>query len=149
MDDLWKLIADQLSERVDGPMKFRVFLQPTMAVLLAIKSGLNDAKTGARPYFWSLLTTSGHRAEMLKDGWKSVGRLFLLAVVLDLVFQIIVEPSIHLRAAIFVAIILAIIPYVLLRGIVTRIASRLITRPTTRASADTTSSSRDADGRRP
>jgi hypothetical protein len=106
-------------------MKFRIVLQPLMATFLAIKSGLKDAKSGARPYFWSLVTTPGHRAEMLKEGWKSIARLFLLAMVLDTVYQIYVEHSFHLRAALLVAIILAILPYLLLRGIVTRIANRL------------------------
>jgi hypothetical protein len=131
MDDLWTLIADNLHDRVSGPMKFRIVLQPIMATLLAIRSGWKDAKSGARPYFWSLLSTPGHRVEMIKDGWKSVGRLFFLAVGLDLIYQVIVQSSVRLRAAIFVAILLAILPYLLLRGIVTRIASRMITRPAT------------------
>jgi hypothetical protein len=129
MVDLWTLFADNLQDRVSGPMKFRIVLQPIMATLLAIRSGLKDAKSGARPYFWSLLSTPGHRMEIIKDGWKSVGRLFLLAVALDLVYQAIVQSSIRLRAAIFVAIVLAIVPYLLLRGTITRIARRLMTRP--------------------
>jgi hypothetical protein len=129
MDDLWTLLADNLQDRVSGPMKFRIVLQPIMATLLAIRSGLKDAKSGARPYFWSLLSTPGHRMEIIKDGWKSVGRLFLLAVALDLVYQAVVQSSIRLRAAIFVAIVLALIPYLLLRGTITRIARRVMTRP--------------------
>ena len=125
MDDLWTLIADQISDRVSGPMKFRIVLQPLMATFLAIRSGLRDAKSGARPYFWSLVTTPGHRAEMLKEGWKSIARLFFLAMLLDIVYQIFVQHSFHLRAALLVAIVLAILPYLLLRGIVTRIATRL------------------------
>ena len=35
MDDIWHLIADQISDRVSGPMKFRIVLQPIMATLLA------------------------------------------------------------------------------------------------------------------
>ena len=125
MDDLWHLIADQIQDRVSGPMKFRIVLQPLMATFLAVRSGLRDAKSGARPYFWSLVTTPGHRAEMLKEGWKSIARLFFLAMVLDIVYQIFVQHSFHLRAALLVAIVLAILPYLLLRGIVTRIATRL------------------------
>jgi hypothetical protein len=129
MADLWTLIADQLSDRVSGPMKFRIVLQPIMATFLAVRSGLKDAKSGARPYFWSLLFTPGHRIEIIKDGWKSVGRLFLLAVALDLLYQIIVESAVRPRAAIFVAFVLAIVPYLLLRGTTTRIARRLMHRP--------------------
>jgi hypothetical protein len=125
MDDLWSLIADQIQDRVSGPMKFRIVLQPLMATFLAVRSGLRDAKSGARPYFWSLVTTPGHRVEMLKEGWKSIARLFFLAMLLDIVYQIFVQHSFHLRAALLVAIVLAILPYLLLRGIVTRIANRL------------------------
>jgi len=127
--DLWRVFADQLSDRVSGPMKFRIVLQPIMATLLAIRSGLKDAKSGKDPYFWSFLFARGHRFDIVKDGWKSVGRLFLLAVGLDLLYQILVQSSVHLRAALIVACILALVPYVALRGIVTRIASRLMTRP--------------------
>jgi uncharacterized membrane protein YhhN len=152
MADLWTLIADQLHDRVSGPMKFRIVLQPIMATLLAIRSGIKDAKSGTRPYFWSLLSTPGHRLEMIKDGWKSVGRLFFLAVGLDLIYQIIVQPSIRLRAAIFVAIVLAIVPYTLLRGIVTRIARRVMHLPpavTGGASPETTPRSPGTDVDRP
>jgi hypothetical protein len=129
MVDLWALFADNLHDRVSGPLKFRIVLQPIMATLLAVRSGLKDAKSGAPPYFWSLLSTPDHRMERIKDGWKSVARLFFLAVALDLVYQFIVQSSIRPRAAIFVAIVLAIVPYVLLRGIITRIARRVMTRP--------------------
>jgi hypothetical protein len=129
MADLWALIADQVSDRVSGPMKFRIVLQPIMATYLAIRSGLKDAKSGAPPYFWRLLSSPGHRVEIIKDGWKSVGRLFLLAMFLDLIYQIFVQSSFHLRAALFVAIVLAIVPYLLLRGTVTRVARRLMHQP--------------------
>ena len=59
---------------------------------------------------------------MLKDGWKSVGNRFLLAIVLDVVYQIIAERFVYLGEAIIVAIILAIVPYLVLRGLVTRLA---------------------------
>jgi hypothetical protein len=128
MDDLWHLIADQIQDRVSGPMKFRIVLQPLMATFLAVRSGLRDAKSGAQPYFWSLITSPEHRGEKIKEGWKSIARLFFLAMALDIVYQIFVQHSFHLRAALIVAIVLAILPYLILRGIVTRIATRLKSR---------------------
>ena len=150
MADLWALIADQVSDRVSGPMKFRIVLQPIMAAFLAIRAGLQDAKTGASPYFWRLLSTSGHRMEIIKEGWKSVGRLFLLAMTLDLIYQIFVQSPFRLRAALFVAIVLAIIPYLLLRGTVTRIARRLMHRPAAFESAvnEPTLNRRETDANR-
>ena len=125
MDNFWQLVADQISDRVSGPMKFRIVLQPMMATFLGVRSGMRDAKKGAQPYFWDLLYSPGRRAELIKEGWKSIARLFFLAMALDIVYQIFVQHSFHLRAALLVAIVLAIVPYLLLRGIVTRIATRL------------------------
>jgi hypothetical protein len=123
MDDLWMRIADGIADRVGGPMKLRVLMQPMMATVLAMRAGLRDAKTGAPPYFWSLLFTPGHRREMLRNGWQSVGKLFCVAFFLDVVYQFIEQPVIRLRAAIFIAVLLAIVPYLLLRGLVTRLAT--------------------------
>ncbi len=148
MDDFWQLCATQLHERVSGPMKFRIVLQPIMASYFAIRSGLRDAKSGADPYFWSFLIGRGHRFELIKDGWESVGRVVMLSAVLDLVYQYFVESSIHLRAALMVAIVLAVLPYVIVRGVATRIANALMSRSPTvpeGSSAGKTSRSRGAD----
>ena len=75
MDELWTRIVENMTGRVSGPMKFRLLLQPTMAAIFAIRAGLADAKTGKPPYSWGLLTDPAHRANMLKDGWKSVGTI--------------------------------------------------------------------------
>jgi hypothetical protein len=122
MDDIWMRIVENLSDRVTGPMKFRLLLQPVMASIFAIMSGLKDARVGNPPYFWALLTEPAHRAEMLRDGWKSVGKVFVLAIVLDVVYQIIVQRFVYPGEALIVAFILAIVPYLILRGLVTRIA---------------------------
>jgi hypothetical protein len=124
MDDLWSRIGTNLIDRVSGPMKFRVVLQPCMAVFFAIRSGLADARAGNPPYFWALLSDPAQRDSMIKDGWKSVGRVFLLALVLDVVYQIIVLRFVYAGEVIIVAFILAIIPYLIVRGLVTRLARK-------------------------
>jgi hypothetical protein len=124
MDDIWMRIVENLSDRVSGPMKFRLLLQPAMAAFFAIRSGLNDARTGKPPYFWSLLTDPAHRTDMLKDGWKSVGKVFLIALLLDVIYQVMVLKFVYPGEAIFVAFVLAILPYLILRGLVTRIARK-------------------------
>jgi hypothetical protein len=58
---------------------------------------------------------------MLRDGWKSVGKVFVLAMVLDIVFQIRVLGTVYPGEVIIVAFLLAIVPYLLLRGLVTRL----------------------------
>jgi len=124
MEEIWMRIVENLSDRVSGPMKFRLLLQPAMAAFFAVRSGLLDARMGKPPYFWSLVTDPAHRTDMLKDGWKSVGKVFLIALALDVIYQIIVLKFVYPGEAIFVAFVLAILPYLILRGLVTRIARK-------------------------
>jgi hypothetical protein len=122
MDPIITRIAHNMVERVTGPMKFRLLLQPAMATFFAIRGGLQDAKECKPPYFWGLFTDKGERESMLKDGWKSIGKVFILAIVLDVVYQLIEHRwTVYPGEAVLVAIILAIVPYLLIRGPVNRI----------------------------
>ena len=124
MDDLITRITENLIARFTGPMKFRLLLQPAMAIFLAIRAGLKDAREGKPPYFWAIFIDPGERRAMLENGWKSVGKVFILAIVLDVVYQIIVHRWVYPGETVLVAIILAIVPYLLVRGPVNRIARR-------------------------
>ena len=128
MDDMLVRFTSDMLARVSGPMKFRLLLQPAMAAFFAIRSGLADAREGRPPYFWTLVSGGAPREAMLESGWKSVGRVFILAVVLDVVYQLYVLRFVYPIQALAVAFILAIVPYVILRGLVTRLARRSETR---------------------
>jgi hypothetical protein len=123
MDHMLTRYAEQMLARfTTGPMKFRIYLQPAMALFLAIRGGLQDAKAGKPPYFWGLFTDKGQRESMLKDGWRHIARVFILAIVMDAIYQYIEVRFFYVGEAISVAIILAIIPYLLVRGPVNRLA---------------------------
>jgi hypothetical protein len=124
MDHLFARVGEQLVARITGPMKFRLVLQPAMAIFFAVRGGLKDAREGKPPYFWGLFTDPGEREAMLKNGWKSVGKVFILAAVLDAIYQFIELRWFYPGEAVIVAIILAIVPYLLVRGPVNRIARR-------------------------
>lgn len=111
-------------DRVGGPMTFRIILQPTMAALLALRAGLKDAREGRPAYFWTLITDSTQRAGLLREGWKAVARVFVLALVMDTIYQLIVFRWLYPLELVTVAILLAVVPYLLLRGPVNRIARR-------------------------
>jgi len=122
MDAFWATFVGDLAARVTtGPMKFRLVLQPAMATFLAWRAGVADAKAGNPPYFWGLLSDSTDRRAMLKNGWKSISRVFILAVVLDIVYSLIVEKFVYPGQTLVVAFVLAIVPYVIVRGLVTRV----------------------------
>jgi hypothetical protein len=125
MDHTLTRVAENLVARVTGPMKFRLLLQPGMATFFAIRDGLKDARECKPPYFWGLFTDKGERAAMVKNGWKSVGKVFILAIVLDLIYQLIEHRwTVYPGEAVLVAIILAIVPYLVIRGPVNRIFCR-------------------------
>ncbi|MBN2629912.1 MAG: hypothetical protein JXR75_05170 [Rhodobacteraceae bacterium] len=125
MLEIWARIFENLADRVSGPMHFRILLQPVMALVFATIAGLRDAREGKPPYFWSLFTDPAHRRDMLRDGWKSVGNVFLLAMLLDVIYQAIVQRFVYPGEVVLVAILLAIIPYLIARGVVTRVATLL------------------------
>jgi hypothetical protein len=124
MEEMLSRFWDDVIARVGGPMTFRLILQPIMAAIFAVRSGLKDAKEGKPVYFWALFTGSVNRRDMLRDGWKSVGKVFVIAILIDLVYQWIVFRWFYPGEALLVAAILAFIPYLVIRGPVNRIARR-------------------------
>jgi hypothetical protein len=124
MLEVWTRIVENLGDRLAGPMSFRFILQPIVAAAFAIVAGLEDARLGRTPYLWALLTEPANRAALIKDGWTRVGKVFLVALALDLIYQIVVL-QVYPGEALIVAFLLAVIPYVLLRGLANRTASIL------------------------
>jgi hypothetical protein len=124
MKDLLARVWMNVVGRVGGPMTFRIILQPTMAALLALRAGLKDAREGRPPYLWTVLTDAANRTDLLREGWRAIARVFLLAVIMDVIYQCIVERWVYPVEVVIVAILLAVVPYLLIRGPVNRIARR-------------------------
>ena len=127
MDELLARLWENLGGRVGGPMTFRLLLQPLVASVLAARAGWKDAQTGRPPYFWTVLSSPEDRHALLREGWKSVAKVFTLAVVIDLIYQMVVFGWIYPLESLIVAVLLAFVPYLLVRGPVNRLA-RLIRR---------------------
>jgi hypothetical protein len=113
--------------RPEGPLNIRFIIQPAMAISIAIRAGLKDAKEGRPAYLWEVFTNPAHRRDLLQGGWKDGRRLFLLSAILDTIYQIIVHHDIYIFELLFTATLLALVPYFVLRGPVNRLA-RLISR---------------------
>src|SRR5262249_20231882 len=121
LTDVWREIA----ARPDGPFALRFFLQPCMATFFAIRDGLKDARTGRDPYFWALFVHSQHRKQLLQDGWRSAGKIFVIAAVLDVIYQFVVLHGHRPIQTVFIATLLAIVPYIMFRGPINRIATMI------------------------
>jgi hypothetical protein len=76
---------------------------------------------GNPPYFWTVVFNPQHRKDLLKLGWKRVSKIFIVAVVLDVIYQLKVNHWIYPGETLMVAIVLAIVPYLLVRGPINRL----------------------------
>jgi hypothetical protein len=111
----------RLIARIDGPLHFRLILQPLMASLFAGLDGIKDARRGDPPYLWTMLTEPEQRSALLKSGWKRVNKIYILALILDVIYQLKVSSWIYPGETLLVIFVLAIVPYLLLRGPINRL----------------------------
>lgn len=120
LDRLWV----NLIGRVGGPLTFRLVLQPLTAAVFALRAGWKDARQGRVPYGWNIVSDPIKRRDLLQEGWKDIAKVFVVAVIVDLVYQIIELRWFYPEEAFIVAAVLALIPYMLLRGPANRMARR-------------------------
>jgi len=129
MEELVMRLVDNMVDRVSGPMKLRLVLQPLVAVVLAVIAGRRDVREGRAPYFFDIVTDPAHRRQRVIDGWKGIGKVFLVALALDVAYQLLVLEFVYPGEAVLVAIALAIVPYLLVRSLVARFAYLWRRRP--------------------
>lgn len=122
IEDILQRFWEDLVARPSGPLALRFLLQPVMATLFAIRDGIKDARDGRSPYFWTVLSKPDERRARLREGLKSTGKIMVLAVVLDAIYQFIELGTFYPFEAVVVAIVLAFVPYLLIRGPAARIA---------------------------
>ena len=138
--------VDHLIGRFSGPLNFRLFIMPAVVTVLAIRAGLRDAREGQPPYLWGLVLKRRERRQLFRSGLKDIGKIFIVAVVLDTAYQLFVLRAFYPGQVIIVAVACAIVPYVLVRGPVTRLAS--IFQPTKAAPTNVSAESEKMAARR-
>ena len=114
---------DHLFGRVDGPMSLRLIIQPVVATFLAIRAGWADAREGRAIHFWTLARQPARTGVLLRNLWKIAGKIFIVAVVLDVVYQLAVLHWIYPVETLIVATMLALIPCMVVRAIGNRIVT--------------------------
>lgn len=127
MEEIIARLWQNLCGRVAGPLNLRLIIQPAVATTLAIRAGLRDAHEDRPAFFWAVLWSPAYRRELLRQGWKDVGKVFVLAMVLDVVYQLIVHRGVYTLELLITAVSLAILPYILLRGPISRLAKMVFT----------------------
>jgi uncharacterized membrane protein YidH (DUF202 family) len=128
MEEMFARGWDQLIARDSGPLHIRLILQPLVATILAIRAGWRDAGQGRPVFFWTVVRDPAKRRFLLRQGWKDVGTLFLVACVLDVIYQVIVLHGVYAGQLLIVAGALAVAPYLVFRGLANRVAARIVSR---------------------
>ena len=124
-----------LVDRTTGPMSFRVYLQPSMALLAALRQGIRDARLGQSPYLMRLVfSTHAERRQLLHESIVATRRVLLVGVLMDVIYQFTLFGTLKYPVeTVVVSVLLAFIPYLIMRGPITRLARRWMARkPTVR-----------------
>lgn len=130
--------SKELLERLNGPLHFRLIIMPIVVSVLAVRAGIKDGR-GGRPAFMSgIVTRPAERSRLLASAMADIGKIFVVAVVLDTAYQLMTGQPFRVREVIFVAVACAILPYIAIRGPVT-----LLTRCRCKGRSDPTCPEQD------
>jgi hypothetical protein len=121
MEDIFLRFWHNLLARDSGPLHFRFVLQPLVAAAFAIRSGRRDAREGRPAFFWKVFRGALGRNYVLRQLWRDVGTLFLVALTLDGLYQVIALRWLYPAEALAIAAVLAILPYLVVRGLTNRV----------------------------
>jgi hypothetical protein len=117
-----RAFLDDLPKRLTGPGRFRFVLQPVMAILLGIRSGMADARAGRPPYLLGLATDRQRRGELLREGFGAVANLLFMGILLDSLFQWAILGASYPGPALVVGPVLIATPYAVARALSNRVA---------------------------
>jgi hypothetical protein len=127
MDTAWDFITrgvEALIGRFDGPLHFRLAVMPTVVTVLALRAHRSDVREGRPTRLGAFFTDPAERARLFRSALKDIGRVFVVAIVMDTAYQLWVFRWVYPVQLLIVAVACAIVPYVLVRGPIMRIARR-------------------------
>ena len=128
MDAILELLSERfhhLLGRLSGPLNFRLVVMPTVVTLLALRADWKDAREGWPAFLGAFITDPVERRRLFWMALKDIGRVFIVAIVLDSAYQLWVFHWVYPGQLLTVAVVCAIVPYVLVRGPITRTARLL------------------------
>jgi len=125
IQDFLKYFVEQLLQRFGGPLNFRLVVMPTVVTLLALRADWKDAREGRPAFLGAFITDPVERRRLFRLALRDIGRVFIVAIVLDTAYQLIVYHWVYPGQVLTVAFVCAVLPYVLVRGPITRIARLL------------------------
>ena len=93
MDNFLEMAArgfGQLIDRLRGPLNFRLVVMPIVVTVLALRADWKDAREGRPAFLGAFIKDPVERSRLLRSALKDIGKVFIVAVVLDTVYQVMV-----------------------------------------------------------
>jgi hypothetical protein len=99
-----------------------------VVTILAVRAHLRDVREGRATPLWAFFKDPVERRRLFRSGLKDFGRVFVIAVVLDTTYQLLVFRWVYPAEVLFIAVTCAVVPYFLVRGPITRILRLLFSK---------------------
>jgi hypothetical protein len=115
---------DDMVARLHGPGRLRFIFQPTVAILLGARDGMKDARAGNLPFLWDQVFHASDRPGLLRSALASVSNLVAVAILLDIVSQLLILRMVNPFAALILGPVLIGLPYASSRALTNRITRR-------------------------
>jgi hypothetical protein len=116
MEDAWIRFWSDMVARTSGPMWFRLVLQPLVAVFFGVRAGLRDASIVT-----DRVERRDYRGLMFHQAWTDLGKVTLVALVLDVIVQVLVLGTVYPGETLFVVFAIVVVPYQIIRSVVARL----------------------------
>jgi len=115
---------EDMVARLSGPGRLRFILQPVVASLVGIRDGKRDAQGGRSPFLSALAFHGSSRLGLLRSAFASIRDLVAIAIILDVVSQLLIFENVHPGAALLLGPTLIGAPYSMSRAIANRIVGK-------------------------
>ena len=125
VDGLTRIYHDILG-RSTGPLNFRLVVMPIVVSVLAVRAHRRDVREGRETALGAFITDPVERGRLFRSGLKDFGRVFIVAVVLDTTYQLLVFRWVYPGEVLLMAVACAIVPYALVRGPIMRLLRLLL-----------------------
>jgi hypothetical protein len=109
-------ICRNLIVRPSVPMNSCFILEPSKATIAALHDGVQDARSGRPPYFWTILHGTRERPGWLRGGLNAGAKIIPLCLAIDTIYQFLVLGTFHPKEPLIVVVLLAFVTYMILQG---------------------------------
>jgi hypothetical protein len=113
---------EDVPKRLSGAGRFRFVLQPLVAIILGVRSGLADARAGRPGYLYGVFFDPEQRRVLMKTGFATIVNLLLMGILVDSACQWFILGISYPGAALVVGPVLIIAPYSVARALSNRLS---------------------------